>query len=44
MVNGHDVFERVFEPLIRIHPMLSADDPEGVDHAVMLGSIMASSE
>ena len=42
MVDGHDVFQRVFEPLERVHVMFLADGKEGIDHGCALCSFVAS--
>ena len=44
MVDGHDVFQGVFEPLERVHVMFLTDGKEGVDHGCPLCGLMASSE
>jgi len=42
VVNGHDVFQGVFQPLERIHLMFFADGEEGIDHCCALCRFMAA--
>jgi len=44
VVYGHDVFQRVFQPLEGIHFVFFADGEEGINHGGPLGGLMASCE
>ena len=44
MVDGHDVFQGVFEPLERVHVMFPADGEERIDHGCPLRRFVASGE
>jgi len=44
VVYGHDVFQRVFQPLEGIHFVFFAGGEEGIDHGGPLGGFMASGE
>ena len=44
MIDGHDIFQGIFQPLVGIYLVLFADGKKGIDHGCPLRRFMASGE